>query len=729
MRKHYTGYKAFLLIGILCLFGPARAQYGWNFQYALNNVTTHWRHLGSGDTTAIASFTFSKDNADDPKTYYLKGFRLWPITNSTAGWFVDELQLYMDRGNRVFGADDSLISSGLAITIPDQSDSVNSISFDFGGDSLLLVDNRTLFVVAIVHDWRDENPENLEIDMTDAGPYGKWFSIKVFKEDLTVSPAVENDINRPTVVEFDYRALNLPVTIRNHLASSAEDDSAKLNMFYPTFLPVNGAAASKNQRIDDLSFYADIFLPVTNDSIELSIKSASFQFGFDNRILEFESVEYGDVWGNDAWFYVDTMVTQIELYDEDHPEYTIFQYNAEFSGSESVNNKYQVIDSSSVIRLKFNVIGPGISPIFIRNIEIHDRWGVQYHAYQSLQNYADVETGGNSERFDAWAKYILGDYTFSGGDEISTAGICDGRVTWEDVALFSDYFWLNPADSRWYKRFDIGSAESVSPSQYSPDDTTNFYDLIVLGANYRRTYAGAFNQKTIVRDQEPIEIYRSAEQLSGKMLVRINMKNVRDMQAAHLLLNFDPRALRFEEIDCGEWVKNSVKNRLLLVPEELTKKGIIDLNFASLGQSLNGEGVFAEIRFRQLRSHPALPEIAEIDVRDSNCKSISSAIVSDAEALLADGYLLLRNYPNPFNGETQISYVIPESKAGNYRVMIYDVRGDYVATLTNRYHRPGAYRLQWNGYSYDGRAVASGVYFLCLKGSGIERVSKIMLLR
>jgi len=714
---------------ILCLIVPLQAQYGWNFQYALNNVSTQWRHLASGDTMAIANFTFSTDNPADPKTYYLKGFRLWPITNSTADWFVDELRLYMDRGNRSFGADDSLISGGLGITIPDQSDSVNSISFDFNGDSLLLVDNRMLFIVAIVHDWQDNDPETLEIDTTANGPYGKWFSIKVFKEDLTVSPTVSNDINHPTVVQFGYQAINMPVTIRNDLASSAEDDSANLNMFYPAFRSINGTSASKIQRIDDLSFYADIFLPVINDSIVLSIKTASFQFGFDNRILEFESAEYGDVWGNDSWFYVDTSVSQLELFDEDHPEYTIFQYDAEFGGSALINTEYEVIDSNSVIRLKFNIIGPGVSPIFIQNIDIRDRWGVQYHAYQHLQNYASVEAGGNSERFDAWAKYILGDFTYNGGNEISISGICDGQVTWEDISLFSDYFWLNPTSSRWYKRFDIGSSESISPYQLSPDDTTNFYDLMVLGTNYRRTYEGAFNQKTTVSTKKPIEIQLSSEEYSNNLLVRINMKQVNDLQAAHLRLNFDPAKLHFESIETGEWVKNISENQLLLVPEDLTEKGIIDLNFLSLGKSLCGEGIFVEIRLTKLCLNPSLPKITESDIRDSNCKSLRTSITPDKDTFIAEDFLLIENYPNPFNAETWISYNIPESEAGNYRLAIVDMRGNSIVTLENRYHPGGLYHLQWVGRNDNGQAMASGVYFLVLKGLGVEKIRKIMLLR
>ena len=720
--------KTLLIVGMLLISVPVLAQYGWNFKYASNDTTTHWRHLASGDTIAIASFTFSRDNPADPKTYYIKGFRLWPITNASE-WFVDSLQLYMDRGNRVFSADDSLISGGLAITIPDQADSVNSISFNFHGDSLLLIDNRMLFVVAVVHEWHDDNPENLEIDTTAAGPYGKWFSIKVFKEDITVSPVVSNDINHPTVVQFGYQALNMPITVRNNLASTAEDDSAKLNMFYPTYLALNNSAASKAQRIDDLSFYADIFLPVTNDSIVLSLKSVSLQFGFDNRVLEFESVEYGNVWGDDSWFYVDTSVTQVELFDPEHPEYTIFQYDAWFNGSEPVNNIYEVIDSSSVIRLKFNVIGPGVSPIFLQGLDLRDRWGIRYHTYQTLQNHATIEIGATGDRFDAWVKYVLGDYTVSGGDEISTTGVCDGRVTWEDIALFSDYIWLNPGHSSWTKRFDIGSSESVSPSQYSHDDTTNFYDLMVLGTNYQRSYQGVFNQKVTETDRNPVEISPVFEQSSGRLIARIAMKNVNDLYAAHIVMNYDPSGYRYESLELSEWVEKAIKNKILIAPKTLAENGRLDLNFVALDGSLSGEGEFVEIQMSVLSPNVDEPEITDIDLRNSECRSLMTSISHEAEKPIARQYALLTNYPNPFNAETRISYRILENRGGNYQVMLFDIRGNHVVTLSDRYRQPGSYHLEWDGMDQFGEPVSSGVYLLTLTGPHVNKIRKVMLLR
>lgn len=725
-------YSLLYCLLLLSFSLPLRAQFGWNFQYAGNNITTHWRHLASGDTTVIASFTFSTDIPGDPTEYYLKDFRLWPITNSSSGWFVDELQLYLDRGNRVFGRDDSLISGGLAITIPDQSDSVNSIHFDFGGDSLLLIDNCMLFIVAIVHDWRDEDPENLEIDTTTSGPYGKWFSIKVFNEDITVSPpAAINNINQPTVAQFYYRALNLPVTIRNNLASGAEEDSPRRNMFYPNFLSLDGASASKAQRIDDLSFYADIFMPESNDSIELSIKSASLQFGFDNRILEFVSAEFGEIWGDDAWFYVDTAITLVEDVQgiDTLSEYSIFQYNAAFTGSETVNSKYGVIDSNIVVRLKFKVIGAGISPIYLREIELCDRYGICYHSYQQLQNGAMIESGAVADRFDAWAKFNLGDFTCAGEEGISITGTGDGQVTWEDISLFSDYIWLNSADSRWYKRFDVASANSISPTDYCPDDTTNFYDLMVIAANYHRTYRGAFSQKPVTRGSDTLEMRLVSEDFSGEWQIRIQLQNVSSLQSAHLVIRFNPEELQYIAHEPGAWTSGVVENCLLLVPEEPLAKGTIDINFVALDQSLSGAGEFLRLNFRKLQSQATTPEIIISDFRDSNCRSLLAVQTSEPEITIPQTFGLLQNFPNPFNARTQITFTVPEPEGDYYTIAIYDLCGQQVVTLADAFHSAGSYRLQWNGCNREGQAVASGIYFLCLKNSYREQRKKMMLLR
>ncbi len=82
----------------------------------------------------------------------------------------------------------------------------------------------------------------------------------------------------------------------------------------------------------------------------------------------------------------------------------------------------------------------------------------------------------------------------------------------------------------------------------------------------------------------------------------------------------------------------------------------------------------------------------------------------------------LRNFPNPFNPSTQISFKI--NKAGNYKLRIYDVLGQEVHVLLNKYLEKGDYQVKFNASHLSG-----GIYFYQLKGSGITQVRKLFLLK
>jgi hypothetical protein len=90
--------------------------------------------------------------------------------------------------------------------------------------------------------------------------------------------------------------------------------------------------------------------------------------------------------------------------------------------------------------------------------------------------------------------------------------------------------------------------------------------------------------------------------------------------------------------------------------------------------------------------------------------------------------LSVSNYPNPFNPATTVRYTVPA--AGNVTVAIYDVRGVRVATLVdNESHSAGAYSVRWDGYSNDGVASASGVYFARIEHRLGTRSKKMVLLK
>lgn len=88
---------------------------------------------------------------------------------------------------------------------------------------------------------------------------------------------------------------------------------------------------------------------------------------------------------------------------------------------------------------------------------------------------------------------------------------------------------------------------------------------------------------------------------------------------------------------------------------------------------------------------------------------------------------LQQNYPNPFNPSTTIQYTLTgvgrqASGVSEVRMMIYDVLGREVAVLADGKYPSGKYE-----FTFDGRGLASGVYFYRLT-AGQKSAVRIMTL-
>jgi hypothetical protein len=90
-------------------------------------------------------------------------------------------------------------------------------------------------------------------------------------------------------------------------------------------------------------------------------------------------------------------------------------------------------------------------------------------------------------------------------------------------------------------------------------------------------------------------------------------------------------------------------------------------------------------------------------------------------------YSLTQNRPNPFNPGTQISYALPRD--GNVNLIIYNVIGQTVKVLVDRYEGAGYRQVVWDGTDQSGREVASGVYFYQLSADGFSQIRKMVKLR
>lgn len=96
--------------------------------------------------------------------------------------------------------------------------------------------------------------------------------------------------------------------------------------------------------------------------------------------------------------------------------------------------------------------------------------------------------------------------------------------------------------------------------------------------------------------------------------------------------------------------------------------------------------------------------------------------VNETGAEIIDEYLLMQNFPNPFNPVTQITFQIPE--AGLVKLKVYDALGNEVATLINRVVNAGIHDV-----SFDASSLTSGVYIYTLFAGDVIRSNKMILMK
>jgi len=110
---------------------------------------------------------------------------------------------------------------------------------------------------------------------------------------------------------------------------------------------------------------------------------------------------------------------------------------------------------------------------------------------------------------------------------------------------------------------------------------------------------------------------------------------------------------------------------------------------------------------------------------------IPSGVDSHERGGAPGDFFLGLNYPNPFNPETRIHYLLPEQ--GRVQLKVFDLLGREVATLVDDNRAAGSHTAAWNGRHSDGTQASSGVYMYRLRwskdGQIIVKNGKMVLIR
>lgn len=121
-------------------------------------------------------------------------------------------------------------------------------------------------------------------------------------------------------------------------------------------------------------------------------------------------------------------------------------------------------------------------------------------------------------------------------------------------------------------------------------------------------------------------------------------------------------------------------------------------------------------------------KVLATDGKDTTVSASSKEFLTPTLPDLPQKFVLKKNYPNPFNPTTRLSYKIPST--AHVRLAVYDMSGRVVEVLVNKVQSAGIYKVEWNASDQ-----ASGMYVSRLVAVGMQnhkqyiRTNKMLLIK
>jgi len=118
----------------------------------------------------------------------------------------------------------------------------------------------------------------------------------------------------------------------------------------------------------------------------------------------------------------------------------------------------------------------------------------------------------------------------------------------------------------------------------------------------------------------------------------------------------------------------------------------------------------------------ASPPSTGIAVNQSNTKAAKDYEADETGAGTQEEAVLFASYPNPFNPEVTITYMIREPS--HVSLEVFDMLGRSVGKLVDKYQQAGRKIARFNGSEFP-----SGTYFVSLMVGGKTFIHRILLVK
>jgi len=115
-------------------------------------------------------------------------------------------------------------------------------------------------------------------------------------------------------------------------------------------------------------------------------------------------------------------------------------------------------------------------------------------------------------------------------------------------------------------------------------------------------------------------------------------------------------------------------------------------------------------------------DMTEVVIEDYFTMDITLQLTDNDENQLTSATRLIGNFPNPFNPQTDINFMLADEEFVN--ISIYNTRGQLVENCLNSLLPAGEYNIVW-----DAKDQPSGIYFVNFKTDSMHQIKKAVLLK
>jgi predicted extracellular nuclease len=286
-----------------------------------------------------------------------------------------------------------------------------------------------------------------------------------------------------------------------------------------------------------------------------------------------------------------------------------------------------------------------------------------------------IITGDSTQYYESW----YGAYALQSAAEPWSGIIFDG---WDDFPLFrGDEVTITGTveefDPEWHFKYD-NNTKLINVSAVSVLSSGNSMDAIPVST------------ADLAQDAEEVESYEGVlVTLSNVTVTSVNQYDwsVADASGVECLIDDDMADMAADEFMSSLTVGTTL--------ESVT--GIFNFSFGTY----------------------------KVEIRD--LVDLGQVGVADEVQPLPHKYALYQNYPNPFNPETRIRFELASQE--RVKLVIYDLLGHKVRTLTDATYDVGYHVLNWDGRNDRNEPVSTGVYIYRIKAGKFIAHKKMILLR